>query len=161
MKTLCIGHIGKGFGLKGEVKVRSFSADPLERFIPGQAVLWRREQHERWITIESVREHQGFYLIKFVGFEDLTLAEALFGGDLFIDANTLEPGLYVYQLKDCVVVDEQGQLIGPVTDVLDYSQLILRVKATDRDILIPYVEAFIVKTDMTSKTITVRWMEGL
>lgn len=161
MKKLCIGHIGKGFGLKGELKVRSFSADPDERFIPGQALLWQREDQERWITIATVREHQGFYLIKFVGFEDLTSAETLFGGDLFIDAETLEPGIYVYQLKDCVVVDEHGQPLGPVIDVLDYSQLILRVKTAEREVLIPYVKAFIVKTDLSAQTITVRWMEGL
>jgi 16S rRNA processing protein RimM len=161
MKTLRIGHIGKGFGLKGELKVRSFSADPADRFNPGQTLLWQREDQERWITIDTVREHQGFYLIKFVGYEDLSAAEALFGADLFIDAATLGPGIYVHQLKECVVVDEGGNMLGPVIDVLDYSQLILRVKTAQREVLIPYVEAFIIKTDVASKTITVRWMEGL
>ena len=161
MKTLRIGHIGKGFGLKGELKVRSFSASPADRFVPGQVVLWQREDQERWITIETVREHQGFYLIKFVGFEDLTSAEALFGGDLSMDAAALEPGIYVHHLKECVVVDEQGVLLGPVIDVLDYSQLILRIKTPEREVLIPYVDAFIIKTDLSTRTITVRWMEGL
>jgi 16S rRNA processing protein RimM len=161
MKTLRIGHIGKGFGLKGELKVRSFSAEPEERFVKGQSVLWQREADERWLTIESVREHQGLFLVKFVGFDDLSAAEALFGGDLYVDAQSLKPGIYVYQLKECTVIDEQGRVIGPVVDVLDYSQLILRVKADNRDVLIPYVEAFIIKTDPVAKTITVRWMEGL
>ena len=161
MKTLRVGHIGKGFGLKGELKVRSLSADPFERFVEGRELLWEREHDQRWLTIETVREHQGAFLVKFVGFDDLTAAEALFGGDLLMDAGLLEPGIYVYQLRECTVVDEQGHLIGPVIDVLDYSQLILRVKTKDRDVLIPYVNAFIVKTDLASKTITVRWMEGL
>ena len=161
MKTLRIGHISKAFGLKGELKVRSFSADPWDRFIPGQHVLWTRERDERWLTIDTVREHQGLFLIRFVGFEDLTTAEGLFGGDLFIDASVLEPGIYVYQLRECTVLDQQGALIGPVIDVLDYSQLILRVKAKDREVLIPYVDAFIISTDLSAKTITVRWMEGL
>lgn len=161
MKTLRIGHIGKGFGLKGELKVRSFSANPEERFVKGQTVLWQREAEERWLTMDTVREHQGLYLIKFVGFDDLSAAEALFGGDLFVDAQTLKPGIYVYQLKECTAIDEQGQVIGPITDVLDYSQLILRVKTQDREVLIPYVDAFIVKTDPEAKTIMVRWMEGL
>ncbi len=161
MKTLRIGHIGKGFGLKGELKVRSFSAEPEERFVKGQSVLWQREVEERWLTIESVREHQGLFLVKFVGFDDLSAAEALFGGDLFVDAQTLKPGIYVYQLKECTVIDEEGRVIGPVVDVLDYSQLILRVKADHREVLIPYVKAFIINTDPVAKTITVRWMEGL
>jgi 16S rRNA processing protein RimM len=161
MKTLRIGHIGKGFGLKGELKVRSFSADPFERFVKGAELLWQRADDQRWLTIETVREHQGVFMIKFAGFDDLTAAEALFGGDLFMDAKLLEPGIYVYQLRECTVVDDQGKLIGPVIEVLDYSQLILRVKAKDRDVLIPYVDAFIVKTEIATKTITVRWMEGL
>jgi len=161
MKTLRIGHIGKGFGVKGELKVRSYSACPFERFVKGRELLWDRESDQRWLTIETVREHQSAFLVKFVGFDDLTAAEALFGGDLSMDADVLEPGIYVFHLRECTVVDEQGNLIGPVIDVLDYSQLILRVKATDREVLIPYVDAFIVKTDLASKTITVRWMEGL
>lgn len=161
MKTLRIGHIGKGFGLKGELKVRSFSAEPTERFVVGQQLHWQRETEKRDLTIETVREHQGLFLIKFVGFDDLSAAEALFGGDLWIDAEVLKPGIYVYQLKECTVIDEHGTVIGRVIDVLDYSQLILRVKTKDRDVLIPYVDAFIIATDPTTKTITVRWMEGL
>lgn len=161
MKTIRIGHINKGFGLQGELKVRSFSADPFERFAVGRTVLWVRETDQHWLTVASVREHHGAFLIKFVDYDDLTSAEQLFGGDLYMDAKTLEPGVYVYQLRECTVVDEQGSVIGPVVEVLDYSQLILRVKTSTRDVLIPYVSAFVVKTDIATKTITIRWMEGL
>lgn len=161
MKTLRIGHISKGFGLQGELKVRSFSADPFERFAKGLAVFWMRENEQQWLTIATVREHQGSFLIKFNGYDDLTSAQKLFGGDLYMDAETLGPGIYVYQLRECMVVDEQGSILGPVVEVLDYSQLILRVKTSTRDVLIPYVSAFILKTDIATKTITIRWMEGL
>ena len=38
---------------------------------------------------------------------------------------------------------------------------ILRVKAENRDILIPFVEKFIAGVDIDEKRIDVDWMEGL
>jgi 16S rRNA processing protein RimM len=69
--------------------------------------------------------------------------------------------VYVYQLKECSVYDEQDQLIGPVTEVIENTQLILRVKTKERDILIPYVPVFIKAVDTDLKKITIKWMEGL
>ena len=161
MKKILIGEITKGFGLKGELKVRIFSADPEKRFKKKAVVFYEKEGLEKELTIETVRFHQEAVLVKFVGYDDLTAAEALISGKLYVDATTLPKGIYVYQLKECSVYDENDVLIGPVIEVMDLTQLILRVKGKDRDILIPYVPTFIIKAEPELKKITVRWMEGL
>jgi len=161
MKKLLIGEITKGFGLKGEAKIRIFSADPEKRFKKKAVLMYENEGIEMELTIESVRFHQDAALIRFVGYPDLTSIEPLIKGKLYISSDALPKGIYVYQLKECSVYDEQDQLIGPVTEVIENTQLILRVKTKERDILIPYVPVFIKAVDTDLKKITIKWMEGL
>lgn len=161
MKKILIGEITKGFGLKGEAKVRVFSADPDKRFKKKAVLFYEREGIEMELTIETVRFHQEAALIRFIGYPDLTAVETLIGGKLYIDAQTLPKGVYVYQLKECSVYNQEDVLIGPITEVIENTQLILRVKTKERDILIPYVPVFIISVDTELKKITVQWMEGL
>lgn len=161
MKKILIGEITKGFGLKGEVKVRLFSADPKKRFKKKTLLYFVLDHKELELTIDTVRFHQEAALIKFVDYPDLTSIATLIGGQLFIDAATLPDGIYVHQLKEYNVYDENDQLIGPVTEIIENQQLILRVKTKDRDILIPYVPTFIKSVEPDLMKITIKWMEGL
>jgi 16S rRNA processing protein RimM len=161
MKKILIGEITKGFGLKGEAKVRVFSADPEKRFKKKAILFYENDGIEMELTIESVRFHQEAVLLRFVGYPDLTSLESLIKGKLYISSDSLPKGVYVYQLKECSVYNEQDELIGPITEVIENTQLILRVKTKARDILIPYVPVFIKSVDTDSKKIIVTWMEGL
>ncbi len=161
MKKILIGEITKGFGLKGEAKVRVFSAEPEKRFKRKAVLLYENAGKEMELTIESVRFHQAAVLLKFVGYPDLTSLEPLIKGKLFISSDDLPKAVYVYQLKECSVYNEQDELIGPVIEVIENTQLILRVKTKTRDVLIPYVPVFIKSVDIDLKKITIIWMEGL
>lgn len=161
MRKILVGEITKGFGLKGEARVRIFSADPEKRFKKKAVLFYEKDEKTMELTIETVRFHQDAVLIKFVGYPDLTSIEPLLGGKLYVDAATLPKAVYVYQLKECTVYDQDNTLIGPVIDVIENVQLVLRVKAQDRDVLIPYVPVFIKVVDTDRKTIIVNWMEGL
>jgi len=161
MKKILIGEITKGFGLKGEAKVRVFSADPELRFKKKAVLMYENEDVEMELIIDTVRFHQEAVLLRFVGYPDLTSIEPLIRGKLYISSDSLPKGIYLYQLKECSVYDEQDQLLGPVTEVIENSQLILRVKTKERDVLIPYVPVFIKAVDTDQKKITIKWMEGL
>lgn len=161
MKKILVGEITKGHGLQGEAKVRVFSADPEKRFKKKAVLFFEKDGQEKELTIEAVRQHMEAVLIKFKDYPDLTAIEPLFGGKLYVSADSLPKGIYVYQLKECSVYDQDDQLIGPVIEVIENVQLILRVKTIDRDILIPYVPVFIKNVDTETKKITVQWMEGL
>ncbi len=161
MKKILVGEITKGHALKGEAKIRVFSADPEKRFKKKAVLFFEKEGLEQELTVESVRVHQEALLIKFVGYPDLSSIEPLIGGKLYVSSDSLPKGVYVYQLKECSVYNQDDVLIGPVTEVIENVQLILRVKTKERDILIPYVPVFIKSVDTDLKKITVNWMEGL
>ena len=60
------------------------------------------------------------------------------------------------------VVDENDKHIGIVSDVMETpAHTVLRIKTDEKDILIPYVDAFIIKVDEKKNRITIKWMEGL
>ena len=61
----------------------------------------------------------------------------------------------------CEVYVDQN-LIGTVKEVMDMpAHPVLRIKTNDTDVLIPFVETFIVNVDLDSKRIDVKMMEGL
>ena len=60
------------------------------------------------------------------------------------------------------VVDENDRLLGVVSDVMETAaHAVLRIKTDGKDILIPYVEAFVLKVDAKKNQIKIKWMEGL
>jgi 16S rRNA processing protein RimM len=85
--------------------------------------------------------------------------------ELFIDESRIEHGdedVYFFDLIDCTVVDEVGNHLGTISEVIDsLAHAVIRVSREGKDILIPYVDAFIIDEDMDEKKITVRLIEGM
>ena len=116
------------------------------------------------MVVESVRYHQEHALIKFVGYPDLTSVEPLAQSDLYVDRSSIDTKetVYYFQLMNMEVVDENDKHIGIVSDVMETpAHTVLRIKTDEKDILIPYVDAFIIKVDEKKNRITIKWMEGL
>lgn len=159
-----VGTCVRGFGIKGEVKVRILTDFPLERFKLGNTL--HHELNGKWtdLVIETVRYHQDHALLKFEGYPDLTAVEPYIKGDLYVqrdEIDTKDVVLY-FQLVDCEVKDESGKLIGTISEVFDTGKHpILRIKTETRDVLVPYVPTFIIKADIKHKSVIIRWMEGL
>ena len=60
------------------------------------------------------------------------------------------------------VYKEDGSLVGVVSDILDTgAHIVLRIKTDAKDVLIPYVDRFIIRFDQTKNILVIRWMEGL
>ena len=74
-----------------------------------------------------------------------------------------EDEVYFYQLLDCQVVDEEENELGKVVEIIEtLAHDTLRVRnAEGKEVLIPYVDAFIVDTDIELKKIVVHVIEGL
>lgn len=159
-----IGTIVRGFGIKGEVKVRILTDFPMDRYQVKKPLMHSLNGNQTTLTIETVRYHQNHVLLKFKGFEDLTAVEPLVLGDLLVSTDTIKQDdtLYFYQLEGCQVMDESGNSKGTVSEVFDGGKHpILRVKTFGKDVLIPFVPAFIKEVNKEDHIITVHWMEGL
>lgn len=160
MKQIKIGYIIKGFGIKGELKVKILTDAPLERFQKGQQL---HTDAAGVLKVRSFRLHQGYGLVSFEGYADLTQAEGLLKQSLYLSVDQIkrEPGVYAFDLLGLEVVDEEGHLLGHIEEVLDYpAHPVIRVQG-DRVWLIPYVPAFIVDLNQDRKRLVVRRMEGL
>jgi 16S rRNA processing protein RimM len=174
---LLIGKIVSTQGLKGEVRVQSYSDFP-ERFIkPGKRWIAISEQETpQSLELKSGRNIPGkddMYVVKFAEIDSCDRAESLRNHLIFIPAE-LKPKLakdefYVPDLIDCQVFDHQNQtLIGKVVGILEAGNQLLEVETERLDshqkpiiVLIPFVAAIAIQVDISQKRIEVTLPDGL
>lgn len=163
METIKIGVIANTHGLKGEVKVKSCSGFNEERFQKGKTLYLAFQNQMVEVKVQSYRENKGFVYVSFVGLQDINTVEKYKGSEVFINKDDIhalaEDEVYYSDLLDCEVFDEEKQLIGKVTDLLETgANVVLRINET---ILVPYVKAFVKEVDVENKKITIHVMDGL
>ena len=159
-----VGKILRGFGIKGEVKVQIITDEPEKRFKVKKVLYLKQDETFSPVTITSVRYHQSNVLLSFADHPDLTSVEGYHGCELFIDRKDIKSkdSVYAFELMNVSVYKEDGTLIGVVSDILDTgAHIVLRIKTDAKDVLIPYVDRFIVRFDQTKNILVIRWMEGL
>lgn len=163
MDKIKVGVIVNTHGLKGELKIKSFSDFNDIRFHKGSYIYIKERNEYIEMKIKSYREHKGFVLVVFDSYEDINLVEKYKGLELYVDKEDLhdleEDEVYYFDLIDCEVYEEDGTFIGNVEDVLETgANAVLRV---NKKVLIPYVNAFIKETDIKNKKIIIYHVEGL
>jgi 16S rRNA processing protein RimM len=165
MKKIKVGQIVRPFGLKGEVKVKLYTDFPEQRFSVGMPLFLSTSKGDDDVTVASFRMHQGFALVSFEGKPSIDDIEVYRNCELSIDESRIEHDedeVYFFDLINCSVVDENNVLLGIISEVIDSpAHAIIRVKREGKDLLVPYVDAFVVGEDMDEKKITVRLIEGM
>lgn len=159
-----VGKILRGFGIKGEVKVQIITDEPEKRFKVKKVLYLKQDETFSPVTITSVRYHQSNVLLSFADHPDLTSVEGYHGCELFIDRKDIKSkdSVYAFELMNVSVYKEDGTLVGVVSDILDTgAHIVLRIKTDAKDVLIPYVDRFIVRFDQTKNILVIRWMDGL
>lgn len=159
-----VGKILRGFGIKGEVKVQIITDEPEKRFKVKKVLYLKQDETFSPVTITSVRYHQSNVLLSFADHPDLTSVEGYHGCELFIDRKDIKSkdSVYAFELMNVSVYKEDGTLVGVISDILDTgAHIVLRIKTDAKDVLIPYVDRFIVRFDQTKNILVIRWMEGL
>ena len=163
MEYIKIGKVVNTFGLKGELKIESYTDFPEERFAKGQILHIDSEKGLQPVTVLRKREHKGFLLVTFKDMEDINLVEQFKGYLVYIAKDRIHElpagQYYFFQLKGCSVYD-QNHFIGTVENVESGYQTILRIQTDEKEILVPYVDAFVKNIDVTAKRIDVNLIEG-
>ena len=117
---LLLAQIGAAHGVRGEVRVKSFTADPLvlANYQPLAA------EDGRLFHIERVRPAKEVLVVKFRGLNDRNAAEALNGVALYADREVLpeakEDEFYHVDLIGLLAIDEAGETIGTVVAVHNF-----------------------------------------
>lgn len=168
MAYIEIGRAVNTHGLKGELKIDSWSDFDDIRYTPGNTIYLEKNGQHIPFTVKSYRPHKGRALVAFEELADISAAEAYKGCIVCVDEkdrHELPEGEYYFdELIGLMVEDEAGRHIGEVIAVEETNgaQDNLRVKREgNSDVLIPYVDEFIVNIDPEVRVITVHVIEGL
>ena len=165
MEYVVIGKIVNTFGIKGELKVYSYTDFVKERFKKGSKVYLS----EKYLPFEvnSCREHKGFLLVSFKDHEDINLVEKYKNMLIYKakeDIKPLKKGEYYFSdLRDLEVYVE-GKKIGRVKIVeegIRSNNLRIVKYADEKEYLVPFLDVFIEKVDLENKRIDIVKMEGL
>lgn len=165
---LHVGYIIATHGLRGAVKVKPATSFIDERFVIGSHLYVKKKDSNEIskLTIENASMYKGILTLMFEEILNIDEAEAYLKSTLLIkkDEATLDEGFfYLDDLLNMKVVLEDQTLVGEVIEILEYaSYYTLRIKRQNgSDLLIPYIEEFIVSTDLAGKIIVFRPIEGM
>jgi 16S rRNA processing protein RimM len=142
--------IGAAHGIKGELRVKPFTGDPLA--LGDYGPLYAGDG--RAFEIEDIRPQGEVVVVRFKGLRDRTAAEKLTGTELFVDRSVLpaeeEDEFYHADLVGLAVRDETGAEAGKVTAVQNYGGGdILEITFQGRKgQLIPFSQAAVPEVDI-------------
>lgn len=149
---LVVGRIVKSHGIAGEVVVDVRTDDPESRFAVGSTLRGKPKGGgvSRTFVVDGARAHGGRMLVRLVGVDDRTAADALRGTLFVVDAADLPPiddpdEFYDHELEGLAVRTVDGEPVGVVAEVLHTAAgELLAVKRDDgAEVLIPFVEAIV------------------
>ena len=165
-KYLELGQIVNVKGLKGEVKVNSFTDDntKFER-IPN--VFLKQKGNLKEYSIESVGYNKNQVIIKFKGIDTIEEAEKLRNSYIVVDREIFgelpEGVYYIADLLGLDVYTEDGTHIGKVDDIFSTGDNDVYVVKDElgKQKLLPGIDEVIKQIDLESGKIIVNLIEGL
>jgi 16S rRNA processing protein RimM len=163
---LLIGEVVAPFGIRGQVKVKSYTdrVDHLRRRI---RTVYLGPQRQAY-PLKGVIEHKpGLLILTLGGVTKREESEALRGSEVAIlerEAAPLEEGEYfIHQLYGLTVVTEAGEEIGKVREVLETgaNEVLVVTRPGQPDGLIPMIHDIVQELDIAGGRVVVRLLEGL
>ncbi len=161
-----LGKIAKPFGSKGQVVAFLDVDEPLHYRKLESVYL---DLDGEWVPflIESVEIQTGRKAL--FHFEDVNTTEdaaAYTGREMYLPLDSLPPlkgkKFYYHEVKGFSVIDTIHGNIGILVKVMDLPrQPLLQIAFGDKEILVPLVDAVIVKVDRKMKALHIRAPEGL
>jgi len=161
-----LATIRRARGIRGEVAAQPVGS-PIERFTPGLRVsLVRDERAVRTVEIEHAWEREGVLVLKFAGLDTRNDAEELPGLEVCVPFEERRPApegeYYFADLIGCRVETPDGRVLGEVADVHEYGAApLLEVREGNRELLVPFTEAFYKVVDVSGRRIVTEIPEGL
>jgi 16S rRNA processing protein RimM len=157
---VCIAQIGGPHGIRGEVKLKSFTADPMA--VKDYGPLETEDGSARF-EIEAARPAKGHLVARLRGVHDRNAAERLTNLRLFVPRERLPPAgtdeFYHADLIGLTAVTADGVEVGTVVAVHDFGAgdlLELRPVSGGTTIMLPFTDAFVPSVDIAGGRIVVQ-----
>lgn len=166
VKYLTIGKIVNTHGIKGEFKVFP-DTERNDRFKNLMYVYIDKDGVITKFSVDSVRYHKNFVLLKLKGIDDINKAEEYVGSKVKVDRENAIPleedEYFICDILGSEVYTEEGQYLGRVRDILKTgSNDVYVVEGLNgKEILLPAISEVIKKVDIQKRKLLVRMIEGL
>jgi 16S rRNA processing protein RimM len=161
---LAVGKLRHPHGVRGEMLMEVLTDFP-ERLAPGSSLYVGPEANP--MRLVKSRPHREGLIITFEGFTTPEEVGQLRNQVVYVRADdrpTLPDGEYYHhQLLGLRVTTREGESIGTVIDILETgaSDVLVVRPQTGPDVLIPIVDAFVQKIDLSAGEITVHLIPGM
>ncbi|WDE12931.1 ribosome maturation factor RimM [Thalassomonas haliotis] len=168
---ITLGKLGAVYGIKGWLKIHSFTDDPeaILDYMPWSLKLGDKVQA---VEVTDWRKHNNGLIAKIANYDDRDQAQTLVGSEILANPEALpdlpEGEFYWRDLIGMAVVTTQGYDLGTVSDMMETgANDVLVVKANRNDAfgkkerLIPYLfEQVVISVSVENKQISVDWDPG-
>lgn len=161
---ILVGVIGAPHGVRGEVRVKPLTDEPLALKKYG---LLESEDGKHTFSILGARMQGEMVIAKFDGITDRDRAASLTHTKLYVSRDRLpKPKAGEYYASDLVglrVEDGSGAEVGSVLGVVNFGagDLIEIARAGRDSVHIPFVESFVPKIDLEARRIVIAPPDGL
>ncbi|OSQ53130.1 ribosome maturation factor RimM [Marivita geojedonensis] len=162
---VCVGAIAGAFGVRGEVRLKSFTAIPED--IANYAPL-ETEDGSRSFSVKITRQIKNGLAARLSGVTSKEEADALRGMQLFVPRDRLpslpDDEFYHADLIGLEVTDTGGALLGKVMAVINNGAddlLELRAPGQKQTVLLPFTKAVVPTVDLAQGRIVADPPEGL
>ncbi len=157
---MLVGRFGAAVGLKGEIRLQSFTGDPMAIADYGALT---DQTGARAFDIENLRPGgQGILVARVAGVADRDAAEALTNIELYADRALMpaetEDEFYVADLIGLSAVTVAGERLGEVVDVVNYGAGdIVEVKPPHGGdtLLFPFTKAVVPEIDIPGRRVVI------
>ena len=155
-----LGTVGAPFGVRGWVKLRSYT-DPPERLLDHRRIQLQLGGAWKTYAVEASGRSGGQLTVKLAGIEDRDSAQALRGAAIGVPRSELPPreerDFYRADLIGCEVVNLAGVRLGAVAHFIDIPAHALMVVRGEREYWVPAVPQHLRRVDLQSRRVVVDW----
>ena len=159
-RRILLGRVLGAFGVRGELKLHSFT-DPPAKVLKYQPWVLVHRGVEREVANARGRDTAKGVLLTLPEVVDRDQAEALAGAEIWVPRSRLpapKPGEYYWvDLEGLRVVNREGVLLGTVSHLFETAANDVIVVAGDRERLVPFLDDFVLGVDFDARQVTVDW----
>jgi 16S rRNA processing protein RimM len=162
---VCLGQIGAAHGVRGEVRLRSFTSDPAAIADYGPL----ETEDGRVLEIETLRPAKDHFVVRLAGIRDRDAASALTNAKLYVPRERLPQTenadeFYHADLIGLAAVDQTGRTLGTVVAIHNFGAgdlIEVKPQAGGNTELVPFDVTNAPEVDIASGRIVIQPPEGM
>jgi 16S rRNA processing protein RimM len=159
-ERICVAQIGAAHGIRGEVRLRSFTEDPAA--VTSYGTLESEDGAQRF-EIESLRPAKDHFVARLAGIGDRNAAERLTNLKLYVPRDRLPPTgdadtFYQSDLIGLAAVTKDGTALGTVKAIHNFGAGDIIEIASARDgepLMVPFTADAVPSVDIDGRRIVV------